>query len=275
MILARHAIKGTQFSREYQAVLNYAASQGWTVPPTLAGKIADDLLIREAKKIGLWNNCVAFYNHHTTGDQNYARINYKSPGTHNATLHNSPSFSSKAGFTGDGTSAYINYNFTEGLNGGSIYTLTNNKIVSWCGNETNGVSNNRALFGAYSASANGNTHLVFNFSTNNHLLRKDTLSTIAVPAFTTTQGCLILKRNGSSVQIVFNNSVLYSTTSTPDGLNQIVPILGLSRWISPALRDAYSTARLDYMIFTNDNMSDNDIYNMLVNHRARVSLLLN
>lgn len=114
----RGVLKGVSggFDADYQAILTRATSLGYTLPdaPTQA---AGNSLVVGLKAAGIWNKLDVLYMFATTGDSNFATLNWKNPTLYQSTLVNSPTFRSKYGFKGDGTAAHINTNYNPATNG--------------------------------------------------------------------------------------------------------------------------------------------------------------
>lgn len=108
---------GIPFSRvlggitpEYQAVLDRATALGYTLP-TAAQQAKDNALVVAMKNAGIWARLDRFYNHFTDNSASqFCTLNWINPLVSQATLFNSPTFTNKLGFTGNGTSSYISYN---------------------------------------------------------------------------------------------------------------------------------------------------------------------
>jgi len=93
---------------EYRTVYN-----SMTTKPSESVTLAQNTLVESLVNAGVWDKLDVFYNFaneiNTAGE---AQINWKTPGTRNATLVNSPIFTSLAGFSTNGSSSYINTNYT-------------------------------------------------------------------------------------------------------------------------------------------------------------------
>lgn len=107
---------GTGYDLNYQAVLDYATVQGYTLP-TLAVQAKQNALIIALKGYGIWNKIDLLYVFATDGDSDFATINWKSPTKFQITKINSPGFTTKVGFNGDGSSSYLNTGFNYILSG--------------------------------------------------------------------------------------------------------------------------------------------------------------
>lgn len=108
---------GSTYDPDYEAVLTYATTQGYTLP-SLAQRALQSQLIQTLKTGSIWNKLDLFYMFTTNGDSNFATLNWKSPSSYKATPVNSPTFISNDGFIGDGASAYLTtgWNATLGVN---------------------------------------------------------------------------------------------------------------------------------------------------------------
>jgi hypothetical protein len=99
------------FDADYLAVLNYATTQGYTLPSE-SQQLLQNQLIVDLKDGGIWSKLDIFYVFATDGDSDFASINWKDPNNFEITEVNSPTFTTNVGFTGNGTSAYLNTNWS-------------------------------------------------------------------------------------------------------------------------------------------------------------------
>lgn len=94
----------------YDLVLAYGTLQGYTLPSlpqqAIQSQLYDDLVAS-----GIWDELDVFYCFATDGDRDFAKINWKNPGTHDCTEVNTPTFTPDTGFFGNGSSSYLNTNF--------------------------------------------------------------------------------------------------------------------------------------------------------------------
>ena len=115
--------QNSSFDADYQAVLNRATALSYNLP-TSSQQIKQNQLVLDLKAGGIWNKLDVLYIFANDGGQDFGTLNWKAPTLNQATLINSPTFTNNQGFTGNGTSSYINTNFnpaTQGVN----YTLNN------------------------------------------------------------------------------------------------------------------------------------------------------
>ena len=99
---------GGGFDADYQAVLDYATTQGYTLP-SAGQQILQNQLVVDLKDGGIWSKLDTFGVFATDGDSDFALIDWIRLSDYTAV--NSPTFTTDEGFQGDGTSSYINANF--------------------------------------------------------------------------------------------------------------------------------------------------------------------
>ena len=106
---------GSDFDSAYQAVLDFATSEGDTLP-SASQQILQNNVVLSLKDKGLWNKKDAFGLFATDGNVDFALICWKR--LIKMTAFNSPSFTTNGGIDGGGT-AYIDTKFksaTDGVN---------------------------------------------------------------------------------------------------------------------------------------------------------------
>ena len=99
---------GGGFDADYQAVLNYATTQGYTLPSSGQQTLQNQLVV-DLKDGGIWSKLDTFAVFATDGDSDFALIDWIRL-TQNTAV-NSPTFTADEGFTGNGTSSYIDLNY--------------------------------------------------------------------------------------------------------------------------------------------------------------------
>lgn len=107
-------VGGVAYDTDYQAILDYATAQGYTLPSDAQKTLQNQLLV-DLKSAGIWSKLDTFANFATDGDSNFALIDWKRLTQYTAV--NSPTFTTNQGFKGNGISSYINTNFTPSTNG--------------------------------------------------------------------------------------------------------------------------------------------------------------
>lgn len=102
---------GKKFSAQYQAVLTEATAQGYTLPS--AGQQAkQNTLMAALISSSVFAKVDVLFVFANDGSKEFACINWKNPSGAKASLIASPTFTSNAGFTGNGTSSYIDTNYS-------------------------------------------------------------------------------------------------------------------------------------------------------------------
>lgn len=159
-----------------QALLAKAATDGYT-PASGDTLAALDTYIKGLKSAGVWGKLDVLYVPATNGDSDFATYNILDPNNFQATKVNSPTFTSLQGFTGDGSSSYLNTNYNPNDNGAN-YTLNNAsygyyvRVYNASGPTTAGArdesANNRnyEVFGTISP-INSNSNGIFSNNTGN------------------------------------------------------------------------------------------------------------
>ena len=104
------------FDADYQAVLNYATTQGYTLP-SAGQQLLQNQLVVDLKDGGIWAKLDTFYAFATDGDSDFASINWKDPNAFELLEVNSPTFTTNVGFTGDGVSSYLDPSYNQGTDG--------------------------------------------------------------------------------------------------------------------------------------------------------------
>jgi len=128
--------QNSSFDADYQAVLNRATTLGYTLP-TASQQIKQNTLVLALKAGGIWNKLDVLYIFANDGGFEFARLNWKTPTLYQATLINPLTFTANQGFTGNGSSGYINTNFNPAigtnnyvLNNASRHTFVRNQSIS-------------------------------------------------------------------------------------------------------------------------------------------------
>jgi hypothetical protein len=134
------------FDPAYQAVLDFATSEGDTLPSESQQNLQNNLL-KSLKTLGIWDKLDSFAMFATDGDVGFSLIDWKR--LVKMTAVNSPTFTTDEGFTGNGTSSRINSGFTP--DGSDNYKLNAASFGVFV--KTQGTNN------GYLAGAGGNTRM--------------------------------------------------------------------------------------------------------------------
>lgn len=108
---------------DYTALKSYATTQGYSLPSN-SQQIIQQQLIKDLKTAGVWDKLDLLYVFATDGDSNFATLNWKAPSSHQVTKVSSPTFTADSGFSGDGSTAYLDTNFSI-ANDATNYTQNN------------------------------------------------------------------------------------------------------------------------------------------------------
>jgi len=117
------------FDPDYQAVLNYATAQGYTLPSE-SQILLQNQLVLDLKGDSIWSLLDVFYVYATNGDSDFAKINWKNPNANFASEVNSPTFTIDKGFNGNGSTSYLDTNFSPSTHG-SNFTQNDASWFAW------------------------------------------------------------------------------------------------------------------------------------------------
>lgn len=107
---------GPAYDSDYQAILDRATTLGYTLPSD-AVKLKQNTLLTSMKADGVWAKLDVFYVFAQDGGSAFATLNWKNPNANQASIASSPTFVSNGGFTGNGTSSFIDTNFNPATQG--------------------------------------------------------------------------------------------------------------------------------------------------------------
>lgn len=186
---------GSLFDSSYQAVLSYASSLGYTLPSS-SQQIKQNKLITDLKAAGIWSKLDTFAMFANDAGSNFGLIDWKRLALYTAV--NSPTFTTNEGFTGNGTSAYIDTNFNPatqavnyGLNNASryIYHFSGTGTLVSDGVASNASYNSLRLGATTQNTINGTTALSASFT------------------FSTTKGVKSIHRTSTTDVTLFNDKI--------------------------------------------------------------------
>ena len=194
---------------DYSAVLSYAATQGYVLPSE-SQQILQDSLVKDLKTAGVWDKLDVFYVFATDGDSDFATLNWKAPSSFQSTKVNSPTFTSNSGFTGDGSSSYLDLNYNPSANKINL-DLNNNSIGVY---QTNPSAVGVMISAFDSGSSffelnndNGNTRIIsFNMST---------LGDVPSVGANSQDGLWVSTRNNSSDYSIYRNDLNIASPPRP------------------------------------------------------------
>jgi hypothetical protein len=157
---------GGGFDSDYQAVLDYATSLGRTLPSSACQVIQNELVL-DLKADGILPELDNFGVFANDGKSDFSRIDWIRKAEY--TLGNTPTFTAKQGWTGDGTSSYVDLGVTmdSGVNfdflnstgsfGGWSFTTLQPGATSLCGATTATLQLTNTVRGGVTDNIMGNT----------------------------------------------------------------------------------------------------------------------
>ena len=204
------------FTTEYNAVLARGTALGYTLPSASVQAKQNDLLV-SLKSAGVWDKLDVFYCFAQDGSKEFATINWKSPSANQCTLINSPTWTSNQGFTGNGTSSYIDTNYSPV--GAGNYLLNNASRYAY----VRTLVANRVIDGVDSATANSITTFA---SANQRINQSGANLSGSFDYATSGAGMKSIHRTSSTAVTCYNNTTASSgLTATSTGyanLNQTI-----------------------------------------------------
>lgn len=200
------ANRGVAFSAQYQAILTEATAQGYTLPS--AGQQAkQNILLNTLISSGVWAKLDLVLVFANDGSKEFACINWKNPTGAKASLVASPTFTSNAGFAGNGTSSYLLTGFNP--NGSGNYTLNNASRYIYVKTATA----NRVLDGLPASTANGMTSFV---SPNQRINQSGTNLLVSIDY--SGVGMKSIHRTSSTAVSCYNDNTATNTTAVSTSL---------------------------------------------------------
>lgn len=196
----------TIYEPQYKSILDFATTQGYTLPST-AQRLKQNTLLSSLKTSGVWNKLDTFANFATDGSSNFALIDWKRVSL--LTAVNSPTFTTNEGFMGNGTSSYIDTNFNPSTQ--STKYITNNAsrymyLFSGMSNQRldgNSIDTNNIRIGTY------NTNKINSGAVN---LMNSSFT------YSATKGMKSIHRTSSTAITLYNASVGENRTLSSTGL---------------------------------------------------------
>lgn len=127
---------GGTFDTDYQSILDYGTTQGYTLP-SASQKIKQNKLLVDLKNAAVWSDLDLFYVFATDGDEDFATINWKDVNNFQATKVNSPDFTTNVGFNSNATSSYLSSNYVPRSDSTNFQLLSNSLHYYVANNPTN------------------------------------------------------------------------------------------------------------------------------------------
>lgn len=212
-------IGGASVTSEYQAILDRATALGYT-HPSAAQKTKQNQLIVDLKAAGIWTLLDTFYVFRTDGDASFALLNWKSPSTFEISRVASCTFTSGQGFNGNGTTMYLNTNFSLLTNGVNA-ALNSYGIIS---SVYNNATDSTMLYGTTDAANTLRTSLRVRSATDvAETYMNATFGNLSSAVVTDSSGLWHAQRTASNAYRILRNGVQVSTASDAGGASMAAP----------------------------------------------------
>jgi hypothetical protein len=196
------------YDADYQAVLDSATALG-AVKPSDAQKAKQNQLVVDLKAANIWNSLDVLMVFATDGDSAFAAIDWKNPVTRQATLINSPTHTANLGFTGNGTSSYVDPNYNPSTQG-VAYTVNDAGFFGYSGLALGGGT---GMFIGASDGTNFSADLNLRSAANLMQYRING-SSAQQPANTNTIGFFHVKRTSATAVACFVNGASFNSSGS-------------------------------------------------------------
>lgn len=242
------------FDSDYQAILTYASSQGYTLPSATV-QYKQNQLVADLKAASLWNEMDIMYVPVGDGDSNFASINWINPGNFSFTITGPITYTSMSGFTGSITAARLDTQFDP-----SLRTRGNNSDASmgaWAA-----VVGTGTIMGSYT---NTRQHLMVDIVTEAYSIYAGPTTNLAIQTGNP-PGLWVTRNNGSGTIEFYQNDVLIS--SGPQGANPTLSNLTLTvlqRRRSATTYDYPSPSRVLF-VFHGSRNATTGLYSIINNY---------
>jgi hypothetical protein len=244
MILASHGIIGSsigQVDADYQAVLDYATTQGYTLP-SASQRLLQEQLVIDLKDAGIWSKLDTFAVFATDGDEDFALIDWKRLTDY--TAFNSPTFTINQGFAGDNVSAYIDSNYNASLHAVN-YSLDDASFGYYMNTISPSPSSGEGIFGA-----RGPAIATWIRFTTQRLYVNSAFATMSI--FTSKSNQLaIANRVNATTTNIYDNGILSETLSSS---RSTVVNESFKALVSPLSTPDYTLSEAS-MVFAGSNLS--------------------
>jgi hypothetical protein len=214
-----NSIEEAGFTPEFQTVYN-----SWTTKPSASVASAMDAMVQTIKGYNLWSPLDIFYVYAAhTNNNGEALTNWKTPGTFDGTIVNSPVFTAFEGFLGNGTNSYARTNWDPGTD---AVNLALNDFVYGFYNR-NSISDS-GTYNIYGVDDNINDIRAFPHTAGLYAVRLHYTGTVNSYSNTVTTGMFIDTGTAAATQASYRNggaakdTSAISLTGIPSGYNLYV-----------------------------------------------------
>lgn len=208
------------FDPDYQAVLDYATSQGVIfIQPSDRVKALQNQLVLDLKEAGVWDELDLLYVFASDGQGNFPDINWKNPGSF--TVTGTAGYTQDEGYFGNGTTYYLDTHWDPATDG-VHFTLNNGSAFAYS-NTNNGAAGNSFLFGSHNAANAGRVELIPKNIGSVHVYGVNSAGTDSVGTSpVSSQGFFHIQRTAVNELRLFKNGAQIGTTEAlvaSDALN--------------------------------------------------------
>jgi hypothetical protein len=196
---------GVPIDADYQAILDYATTQGYTLPSSSQQTLQNQLVI-DLKDAGVWSNLDTFAVFATDGDEDFALIDWIRLIQYAA--FNSPTFTTNEGFKGDGSSTYLDsgYNYNGNVTENDLhfggYAFNDKTIYNIIGGVDSG--SNDVLIST-------------DFNDGQSFSRCNSIGRLSFIGTNQTGVHIVSRNNGTSVDLISANGTISNQSSTSTG----------------------------------------------------------
>ena len=220
-----NVVSDTTWTAQYQTVYN-----DFTTKPNAARDVIYNKMVKDLVAGAYWPRFDTFHFHaahiNSAGE---AHINWKLPGTYNSTAYNAPIHTADQGILGNGTTQYIDYNFTPSVNGVNfirdsashiLYIRTDIQSVGIHGiyesaDNLNYILYNRSTSGNQCAIVTNDNTLIYAVNTNGSGLYINTRTAAAVNKLYRNKTAII---NGTTASTGLPTNKFFSLAYNNDGV---------------------------------------------------------
>lgn len=201
---------------DYKAILDYATTQGYTLPSAGQQALQNQLVV-DLKDAGIWSKLDLLYVFATDGDRDFAAINWKNPNNHEIIEVNSPTFTTNKGFSGNGSSAYLNTNFNVSTDGSNYVQDDSGVFVAFPILSSTTFSANYA-YGTQSSTYLSRRIDLNSASSNNRIWMNSINRVLTTNTFKTDDSIYFANRINSAT-INFRNTILSTSTTETNNVS--------------------------------------------------------
>lgn len=211
------SISKDEVQEEYTALIEYASGNSITLPSE-DQQVAQNALLKSLKDCGAWDKIDILYVFSNDGSENFAKINWKAPGTYTANNVNSASWTTTNGYQGNASNAYIDTGFNPS-SGSHNYIQNDASRLLWI--TISRTAGSTLIDGQIGAGGD----YYFGNNSNGHRLNSSGVTGTA--ANFTGPGLIGAYRESSThVTLVVNSATTYTTSTSRAIVNANYAILG-------------------------------------------------